>query len=100
MARRKKGLTQAQIEWRQSILKGRINSVKKAAAPVERVLTDEDKINQCFYYLDNCVFWANEYIDGRVDKIKLLSVAKYLQENGRSLELILRKLSTVSSSKK
>lgn len=53
------------------------------------VLTDDDKINKCFYYLNNCVFWINEYIEGRVDKKQLLETAKAIQGNAKKLEILL-----------
>lgn len=90
MGRRKKQLTQEQIDWRNSILRGKVKSVVKAEKMPDVILSDDDKIRKCFYYLNNCVFWVNEYIEGRVDKARLLETAKALQGNAKNLELLLR----------
>lgn len=90
MGRHKKQLTQEQIDWRNSILRVKVNSVVKSEKMPDVVLSDEDKIRKCFFYLNNCVFWVNEYIEGRVDKSRLLETAKALQGNAKNLELLLR----------
>lgn len=94
MGRRKKilQLTQEQIDWRNSILRKKISTVKKAEVKPQVILTDEDKIRKCFFFLNNCVFWINEYIDGMVDKKRLLETAIALQSNGRDLEKLLRSI--------
>ena len=86
----KKQLTQKQIDWRNSILIGKVKSVVKAEKMPAIVLSDDDKIKECFYYFNNCVFWVNEYIEGRADKNRLLETAKGFQENAKTLELLLR----------
>lgn len=91
MGRRKK-LTQEQIDWRNSILKGKVASVRKAKKIPNTILTDDDKIRKCFFYLNNCVFWVNEYIEGRSTKLRLLEIAKALQGNAKDLELLLTRL--------
>lgn len=88
MGRRKKQLTQDQIDFRNSILRGEVTPVK-IIEPVKIILSDEDKIRQNFYYLNNCIYWINEYIYGRVDKSQLLKTAKALQENAKKLEMLL-----------
>ena len=102
MGRRKKVhvLTQEQIDWRNSILRGKIESIKKVDklpevvhTPKEEIppiITKEDEILKCFFYLNNCVFWVNEYIDGIVDKKRLLETAIAMQGNAKKLELVLR----------
>jgi len=89
MGRHRKQLTQEQIDFRKSILRGRVSSVKKAEKPVHFQLTEDEKIQQCFYYLNNCVYWVNEYIEGRVDKNRLLETSTALQGNAKKLELLL-----------
>jgi len=88
MERKKKQLTQAQIDYRNSILRSKVQAVKKADEPVKQVLSDDDKIRQCFYYLNNCVFWVNEYIGGNSDKLQLLKTAQAMQVNAQVLELL------------
>ena len=88
MGRRKKQLTQEQIDWRNSILRGRVKSVLITEKP-DVIFNDDDQIRKCFYYLNNCVFWVNEYIENRVDKSRLLETAKALQFNAKKLEILL-----------
>ena len=90
MGRRKKvyQLTQEQIDWRNRILKRKRDSVVQSEIITKPVLSD-DKIKKCLYYINNCVFWVNEYIDGKVDKDRLLETAKALQGNAKDLELLL-----------
>jgi hypothetical protein len=90
MARRKKQLTQEQIDWRNSILRGKVKSIIKAEKMPDNILSNDDKIKQCFYYLNNCVYWLNEYIEGRVDKSELLKTAQAIQGNAKKLELLIR----------
>lgn len=90
MGRRKKQLTQEQIDWRNSILRGKVQSVVKAEKMPDVFLSNDDKINTCFYYLNNCVFWVNEYIEGRVDKKRLLETAIAIQGNAKKLENLLK----------
>jgi len=89
MGRKKKQLTQAQIDWRNSILRGKVKTIMTEQKTPDAIFSDGDKINECFYYLNNCVYWLNEYIEGRVSKAKLLEVAKALQRNAIELELLL-----------
>lgn len=91
MSRRKNILTQEQIDWRNSILRGKVKSVSKAEKMPDFVLSDDDKLKKSFYYLNNCVFWVNEYIEGRIDKLRLLETAKALQGNAKDIELLLLK---------
>lgn len=96
MGRRKKNytLTQEQINFRKSILRGRVSSIKKAEVkPEAQVLTHEEEIQTCFYYINNCVFWINEYIDGNPSETKerLLKTAQSLQMMGKRLEKLLTK---------
>lgn len=90
MGRHKRQLTQDQIDWRNSILRGKVKSVIKAEKEPEAVLSNDDQIRKCFYYLNNCVFWVNEYIEGRVDKKRLLETAKAIQGNAKKLEMLLQ----------
>lgn len=97
MGRRKKWLTQEQIDFRNSILRGKIKEVKVVENIPVSILSYEDKFRQCFYYTNNCIYWLNEFIDGRIDKTRLLHVAKSLQLNGRQLELLILELNAQAS---
>ena len=90
MARHKRQLTQEQIDWRNSILRTKMRSVKKAEIIPIQDISREDKIRKCFYFLNNCVYWINEYIDGNIDEDRLLKTAKAIQGNARDLENILK----------
>jgi hypothetical protein len=101
MGRKKKvlTLTKEQIDFRNSILRGKINRVKNAEKnpgqpepnqEKEFVLTKDDEIRKCFFYLNNCVFWLNEYIDGKGDKARLLETAIAIQHNAVKLEELLK----------
>lgn len=89
---KKTKLTFAQIEYRNSLLKGKVDSVKAAEKipDLKPALTNDEEIGKCFYYLNNCVYWVNQYIDGRVNKQRLLETARAMQENARKLELLLK----------
>lgn len=89
MGRHKKQLTQEQIDWRNSILRGKVDKVKIEVKPPEFALTEDDKLRQCFYYMNNCVYWVNRYIDGDLDKKRLLETVKAIQVNAKNLETIL-----------
>lgn len=86
MGRRKKVLTKEQNDFRNSILRGKVRGLSKSDPPVQPILTDEEKIMQHFFYINNCVYWINEYIDGRRDKNRLLETAIALQGNAKKLE--------------
>ena len=90
MGRKKKQLTQAHIDWRNAILRGKVTRIKKADEPIEVPVSSVDEINRCFYYLNNCVFWINEYIDGRVNNTRLLTTAQAIKETAIKLETILK----------
>lgn len=89
MGKSKKPLTQEQIDWRNSILRGKVKPIIKAEVLPEKILSNEDLINKNFYYLNNGIFWINEYIEGRADKNRLLHTARALQENAKELEKLL-----------
>lgn len=92
----KKALTREQIEWRDSILRRRVIHVNKAAELTKAtLLNDEDKLRRHFYYLNNCVFWVNEYIDGKVDKKRLLETALAMKLNAANLEKDLLNMITI-----
>lgn len=74
MGRRKKQLTQEQIDWRNSVLRGKIKSIVKAEKMPDVILTDDDKINTCFYYLNNCIFWINEWVIGKGQRYGIRNV--------------------------
>jgi hypothetical protein len=93
MSKIKKQLTQEQIDYRNNILRGKVKQIKKTEERVE-IVTDEDKIRQCFFYLNNCVFWINEYIDGNESKERLLLTAQAIQGNAKKLEQLLFKIKT------
>lgn len=86
--RRTKQLTQEQIDWRNSILRGKIKQIN-IEQPLKQDDPDADKIRQCFYYLNNCVYWINKYINGGVDKKSLLEISRAMKEHATNLERIL-----------
>jgi len=88
--KKKKILTQEQIDYRKNLFKKSISPIKQSDSAPSAALTDDDKISQCFYYLNNCVFWINEYIDGNIDKNKLLETALAIQNNGKKLEKLMQ----------
>lgn len=91
MGRHKKQLTQEQIDFRNGILRSRVKPIKKTDNPAT-VLSNEDKIRQSFFYLNNCIYWINEYIDGRIGKDRLLETARAIQGNAKKLEETILKL--------
>lgn len=95
MGRHKKELTQEQIDFRNSILKRKINSVKVVKKfglldTVPKVLTPEDELQKCFWYMDNCVYWLNQYIEGRESMTRLLETAIAIQGNAKKMEQIIK----------
>ena len=83
--------TPEQLEWRDAILKKK--KVQRIEVPLINSIsnpnTTEEKIFDCFYYMNNCVFWINEFLNRRADRKKLLSVSKSLQALAADLEKIL-----------
>ena len=86
-----KVLTQEQIDYRKDLLIKRVSRIKRSKSPPPLMpITEEDKISNCLYYMDNCVYWINEYIVGNVDKKKLLEAVLAIQSNGKKLEMLLK----------
>lgn len=94
MSKRKKQLTQEQIDWRNSILRGKVKPIIKSEKMLDVIVTIDDKINNNVYYLNNGIFWINEYLEGRADKKRLLHTAKAMQENAKELEKLLMQYSS------
>jgi hypothetical protein len=101
MGRKKKvlTLTKEQIDFRNSVLRGKVSRVKNAEKnpgqpelnqEKEPVLTKEDEIRKCFFYLNNCIFWVNEYIDGKENEERLLETARSIILNALKLEELLK----------
>ena len=67
-------LTNDQIEFRQKILNKKIK-VKK-----ERPLPTPPKEPTRIDYMNNCVFWVNEYAAGRTDEARFKKAVYYLRE--------------------
>lgn len=88
MGKHRKKPTQEQIDFRNRVLRRSINQLNKKY-PFSPNLIQEDLIKQQFYYIDNCIFWINEFINGRVSKDNLLSTADSLIIAGNNLKNIL-----------
>lgn len=91
MRRYRKALTQEQIDFRRAILRGRLSGVKNASKSkeIESITTKEDKLCNCFYYLNNCIFWVNRYIDKEIDDKRLLETAEAIRQIGEKIKSIL-----------
>lgn len=83
MGRKKKIiLTDEQLKYREC-LKRKIDkiNVKILQPKIEPDLTLEDIIGNKFYYLNNCIFWINEFQEGRVDMNRLYQTLDAIHEH-------------------
>lgn len=83
--------SESEIEWRDAILRRNADPVKLPPETQPLILTHEDEIKRCFYYINNCVYWINQYIDGNVDKANLLKTAQSIELMGKKLQNVLNK---------
>ena len=74
--------TKEQDEYRASILKRRVRVKKERVKKVKAayvwptdLMTQEEKNG---YYIGNCIFWINEYKEGRTDLQRVKTAAKHL----------------------
>jgi len=85
--------TKEQQEWRDSILgkNKRIDKIRKVSVPVKSDLPKsiEQKILENFYYMNNCVYWLNEYLAGNTTKERLRETALAMQKNATDLAILL-----------
>lgn len=84
MGRKKTELTQAQIDFRASILKSKIRRPKKDTVPA-----NDSNIDTTLHYVKNCMHWINEYSAGRVSEKELLNVAFAMRRHMSDLILLL-----------
>lgn len=86
--------TKEQDAFRAAILKGKAPSVKKKSPVVSAILNQPKRptVVDELYYLDNCLFWIQEYAAGRTSKERVLkSIDSMIMLSNKLKQIIINK---------
>lgn len=76
--------TKEQQEYRDSILNKRVLNFKYNKKPKPKEVIEVSKprgsIEYKLYYMNNCIFWINEYREGRCDLVKVMTAIESLKK--------------------
>jgi hypothetical protein len=97
--RRKYALTQEQIDFRNSILRKKIITIKNVDKEPRVILTPDDEIKKWLWYINNCIFWINQYQDGKMERYLLKNTMQSLKYNAEKIEAIISRLTPNKNTK-